>query len=158
MTYYDYITQFKGIEHPYGDLAADLEGEVKSSENPDTMLGILEGKSFSDIYEHLVDSSVSVKCMDTFVESWASYLQHEKKAISDPIPALILYQLSRLNKGMEYLGCLNGIYSGINVICRRLGEISETLEDFSGDTPIQICGAVDTYEQNDICITTGPGF
>ena len=151
MTYYDYITQFKGIEHPYGDLAADFGRDVESSENPDALLDILEGKSFSDIYEHLVDSSASVKCMDTFVESWASYLQQEKKSISDPIPALILYQLSRLNKGMEYLTCLNGISISAHMIRKSLEKISDTLDDWTDeDSPLQINvrGVLDTYEQN----------
>lgn len=151
MTYYDYITQFKGIEHPYGDLAADFEWEVESSENPDILLDILEGKSFSDIYEHLVDSNASVKCMDTFVESWAAYLQQEKRSINDPIPALILYQLSQLNKGMEYLGCLNGISISAHMIRKSLERISDALEDWTDeDSPLQINvrGVLDTYEQN----------
>ena len=154
MTYYDYITQFKGIEHPYGDLAADLEGEVKSSENPDTVLDILEGKSFSDIYEHLIKNKASVKCMDTFVESWASYLQHEKRSISDPIPALILYQLSQLNKGLGNLVHIEEMAENLDIISTALAETSQILNDVTevrGDrgeyTLIRVCGAIDTYGQ-----------
>lgn len=152
MTYYDYITQFKGIEHPYGDLAADFEWEVESSENPDILLDILEGKSFSDIYEHLVDSNASVKCMDTFVESWASYLQQEKKAISDPIPALILYQLTQLNKGLGNLVHLEEMAENLDIISTALAETSQILNDVTeirGDRGeyalIRVCGAIDTY-------------
>ena len=154
MNYYDYITMFDGVDHPYGDIAHDVKEEVEQSTDPNSILDILEGDSFSRIYTHYIVQGVSDDYMNVLVESWASYLQQEKKAISDPIPALILYQLSQLNKGLGSLVHLEEMAENLDIISTALAETSQILNDVTevrGDrgeyTLIRVCGAIDTYGQ-----------
>lgn len=149
MTYYDYVTQFEGIEHPFGDLAADVIREVKSSKDPDKLMDIFEGTSFSDIYDHFLALSVSQGCINTFIESWAAYLQHEGEALDDPLPALILYQLSQLNEGKECLPEINASLRKISVSLANMNRIFTQLVTADGNNSFfRIAGCVDTYEQN----------
>lgn len=163
MRYYDYIIQFAGIEHPFGDLAIDIKTEVESNEEAEEILDIYENDSFSEIYDHLISCGASTDCINTFVQSWAAYLEAEKKAINDPIPAMILYQLSQLNNGLRHLenlhwlDQLDGISCSMDDLNESVGDIQSLLfdvveyrKDKAGDEYgfIQIGGTVDTYEQN----------
>lgn len=152
MRYYDFIIQFEGIEHPYGDLACYIKSEVKSSKNPDKLLDIFEGDSFSAIYNHFSDLRVSTECMDTVAESWAAYRQSEKKGISDPLPSMILYQLSQATKGLEHLDRLNDIYRMLKNIGASLAGINRMYDKMTvtseGEAYLRITGNLDTFEQN----------
>lgn len=149
MRYYDFITQFEGIEHSLGDLANDIKKDVESDEG---LLDIFEGNSFSDIYDHLINNKASQECMNTFVQSWAAYLKHEKKAMKDPLPALVLYQLSQLNKGLESLGCLERISESLDEINETLTETNQMFDELIGEgefgSYLRINGVIDTFEQN----------
>lgn len=153
MRYYDFITQFEGIEHPFGDLAADIKTDVESDED---LLEIFEGDSFSDIYDHLINKKASKDSINTFVQSWAAYLEHEKKAMRDPLPALILSRLSHFDKGLEALESLKDININLECINDSLAEISQSFYDvketrfYNGEKYhcLRICGVVDTFEQN----------
>ena len=145
MTYYDYISLFEGIEHPYGDLVGDIKAEVDQSTDPDELMDIFEGSSFSSIYDHLTGCQASQECMNTFIQSWASYLKHEKKALCDPVPAMVLYQLSDLNRGTKYLECLQGINTSLRKISRTLAEVTGNNGE---DQFLRIGGVIDTFEQN----------
>lgn len=160
MRYYDYISQFAGAEHPFGDLAIDIKAEVESNGEPDELLDIYEGDSFSDIYDHLNMRGACKECVNTFVQSWAAYLKAEKKAINNPVPALILYQLSQLNKGLEHLHWLDQLEDmncSLDDLNESMGDIQSLLfdvveyrQDRNGKEYgyVQIGGTVDTYEQN----------
>lgn len=119
MKYYEFITQFAGIEHPFGDLGEDIRKDVESGTDPDRLLNLFEGDDFSDIYNHLVERGACQECVNTFIQSWAAWLDHEKKAMKDPLPALVLDRLS----------CLPDIAENIDIISDVAAEFSQFLYD-----------------------------
>lgn len=171
MTYFDYISFFAGIDHPYGDLASDIAAERDSSEQltPEEVEAIYEG-NFSDIYDHLIKSGASKACMDTFIDSWAAYRKQEKEGFKDPVPFLIADQMKAINRNLEeicdqlrshnelmdYIS--DSVYSAegesaADIIDRLTCGIDDCIEhrkDVRGKeyALFRICGTVDTYEQN----------
>ena len=171
MTYFDYILQFAGIDHPFGDLASDIVSEVKSNGYPtqEEAAEIFEG-DFSDIYEHLKEHGACSGAIDTFIESWSAYRKHERDGFKNPVPFMIADQLKQLNKNLEYIcdelrihndhtetisdalatsdgeAIADTIDRAVNCIC----DVTEYKKDKRGKeyAVLHVYGEVDTYEQN----------
>lgn len=152
MTYYEYITQFAEIEHPFGDLGIEIRAEVGASKKPDELLDMYEGDSFADIYNHFIEERACDACLETFIESWVAWKKAEKEAMSDPLPAMILYQLSKLNEGLVYMQHLEEISDSLAVVSDSTEKIGKMLfnmmEHRKSYSALRIAGKVDTYEQN----------
>ena len=171
MTFYEYIIRFKGMDGPFGDLADDIETEIRTGGNmrPNDVRGIYES-DFSDIYEHLKHCGACAACLDTFVESWAAYRRQERTVLKDPAAFLIADQLKRLNESLSGIRdelksqgeALTGIYEAmytsdgdtaadmIENLADHFDDVIETRRTTRGEeyTVIRIGGEVDTYEQN----------
>ena len=172
MRYYEYIMKFLGADHPFGDLANDIQSDFKSNGHttPEEVEEIFEG-DFSDIYDHLKDCGASTACIDTFIESWAAYRKHEKEGLKDPVPFVMVDQLRQINRNLENIGdelrkhnehmeSISGslytfdddpIAETLDTIKCSLSDVVEYRKDRRGDeyALFRICGALDTYEQND---------
>lgn len=170
MRYYDFISQFAGAEHPFGDLAIDIKAEVESNGEPGELLDIYEGDSFAAIYDHLNMRGACKECVNTFVQSWAAYLKHEKKNFRNPVPYVIADQCREINKNLRDIGdelrrhndfmetITDSMYTPdgepiaelVDQIVLLFIDCIEYRKDSRGNKNglFRICGAVDTYEQN----------
>lgn len=110
MTFKEYmLDNYKGINHRFGDLAADIEAD-KDFPNTD---------DFKETFEHLTDNGACDACIETLIAAWAMYKSKKHDQ-------LFLY----MTMFMEKLDVLTGVNGQI---ADRLAHISQTLDYISDD-------------------------
>jgi hypothetical protein len=169
MRYYEYIMKFMGADHPFGDLATDIYAEVGNAEDKDEIIDVFES-GFSEIYDHLTSVGASTAAVNTFVESWAAYLKHEKEGFKNPVPFVVADQLREMNRNLREIGdelrrhndfmenVSDSLYTDdgeqvsevIDRIAALFSDCVEVRKDTRGKeySLLRVCGTVDTYEQN----------
>lgn len=169
MRYYEYIMKFMGADHPFGDLATDINAEVGNAEDKDEIIDIFES-GFSEIYDHLTSVGASTAAVNTFIESWAAYLKHEKEGFRNPVPFVVADQLREINRNLKSIGyelrrhnnfmeiVTDSLYTSdgestselMDQIVLTLSDCIEHRKDRRGEeySFLRVSGEVNTYEQN----------
>ena len=142
--------KFMGADHPFGDLATDIYAEVGNAEDKDEIIDIFES-GFSEIYDHLTSVGASTAAVNTFVESWAAYLKHEKEGFKNPVPFVVADQLREMNRNLREIGDE----------LRRHNDFMENVSDsLYTDDGEQVSGVIDRvgalfWDCVDVCYDTG---
>ena len=139
----EYMKQYAGINHRFGDLAEDIQAD---EDFPDTT-------DYKEIYSYLSNSGACGDCLDTFLDAWRTYTERSKDQI-------MLYIAMLIDK-LDALVDINWkIDNTLEDLAKFNSRIADALEYLGDDDDTSTLGAISANINNVVGINrrTGDGY